>query len=99
MTMRETEVQRLALIGAVLISTAASTATFAATQEQCNAEWTKADKDVDGDLSSTEVTRHLIAIMKDAKHRGSGKQGKITFDDFMVACKDGVFDAIISKGQ
>jgi hypothetical protein len=89
---------RLALIGIVL-SAVTSTASLAASQEQCNAEWTKADKDADGDLSGNEITRYLIPLMKDARHRESGKDGKITLDEFMAACKDGVFDNILEKSQ
>jgi hypothetical protein len=89
--------QRLTLIGVVLCAAVASTSTLAASQEQCNAEWIKADKDVDGDLSGNEITRYLIAMMKDAKHRDAAKDGKITFDEFMAACKEGALDEIIDK--
>ncbi len=76
-----------------------STATLAASQEQCNAAWTKADADADGDLSGAEVTRYLYAIKKDGRHTQAAKDGKITVDEFMAACKDGVFDEIIDKDQ
>jgi hypothetical protein len=91
--------QRIALIGVILLSAAASTATLAASQEQCNAEWTKADRDADGDLSGNEITTYLIAMMKEPKHRDAGKDGKITLDEFMAACKDGAFDDIINKAK
>jgi hypothetical protein len=52
--------QRLAVIGAILFSVVASTATFAeSSHEQCTADWVRADKDVDGDLSGSEFTRYL----------------------------------------
>jgi hypothetical protein len=89
---------RLAL-GLALFSTVASTAAIAASQEQCDAEWTKADKDLNGYLSPNEVTRYLIALMKHPEHRVSGKAGKVTRDEFIAACKDGAFDDLIAKAQ
>ncbi len=56
--------QNIALIGGTSISTAASIATLAASQEQCNNAWTKADKDVDGDLSGSELMRYLFATSR-----------------------------------
>jgi hypothetical protein len=91
--------QRLALIGAVVFSAVGATGGLAASQDQCNLEWTKADKDVDGDLSGNEVTRYLLGMMKDPKHRDGAKDGKITIDEFMAACKDGAFDDLIAKAQ
>ena len=89
---------RLALIGVALFSAGMSTATLAAqSQERCNDAWTKADKDVDGDLSGAEFTRYLIEIKKDGRHNDAVKDGKLSVDEFMAACKDGVFDAIINK--
>lgn len=90
--------QRLALIGVVLFSPMFAAATLAApTQEECNASWNQADKDADGDLSGTELTRYLIAIIKDGRHNQAVKDGKIDVDEFMAACKDGVFDSMEEK--
>ncbi len=90
--------QRLALIGIALFSPMFTTATFALpTQEECNAAWNQADKDADGDLSGAELTRYLIALKKDGRHEKAGKDGKIDVDEFMAACKDGVFDAMEEK--
>ncbi|HWJ19998.1 MAG TPA: hypothetical protein VNR65_14850 [Geobacterales bacterium] len=90
--------QRLALIGVVLFSPLVSTATLAApSQEQCNDAWNKADKDADGDLSGAELTRYLIAIKKDGRHNEAIKDGKIDVDEFMVVCKDGVFENMEEK--
>ncbi len=84
---------RLALFGVILLSAVASTAIFAApSQEQCIDAWNRADKDADGDLSGSELTRYLIAIKKDGRHKEAAKDGKIDVDEFMAACKDGVFD-------
>jgi hypothetical protein len=91
--------QKIALIGGILISMAASTAPLATSQEQCNDAWTKADKDADGDLSGSELMRYLFAIKKDGRHAESVKDGKIDVDEFMVACKDGVFDDVINTAQ
>ena len=88
---------RLALTGVLLFSAVASTATLAASQDQCNDAWTNADKDVDGDLSGRELTRYLFAIKKDGRHNEAVKDGKIDVDEFMAACKDGVFDDLINK--
>jgi Ca2+-binding EF-hand superfamily protein len=86
---------RLALIGVVLFSPVISTATLAApSQEQCTDAWNKADKDADGDLSGSEFTRYLIAIKKDGRHNEAGKDGKLNVDEFMAACKDGVFEGM-----
>jgi hypothetical protein len=91
--------RKIALIGGILISIAASTATLATPQEQCNEAWLQADKDVDGDLSGSELMRYLFAIKKDGRHADAVKDGKIDVDEFMVACKDGVFDDIINTAQ
>jgi Ca2+-binding EF-hand superfamily protein len=90
--------QRLALIGIVLFSPVVSTATLAApSQEQCNDAWVKADKDADGDLSGSELTRYLIALKKDGRHNEAVKDGKISADEFLAACKDGVFEHMEDK--
>jgi hypothetical protein len=91
--------QKIALIGGILISVAASTATLATSQEQCNDAWLKADKDVDGDLSGSELMRYLFAVKKDGRHADAVKDGKIDVDEFMAACKDGVFDDLINTAQ
>jgi hypothetical protein len=96
---REAGMERIVLIGVILLSAVASTATLAASQEQCSAEWKKADRDLDGDLSGNEITTYLIGIMKDPRHRDAGKDGKITLDEFMAACKDGAFDEVINKAK
>lgn len=96
--MRETEMQLLALIGVILFSAVASTATLAApSQEQCNTLWLTADKDTDGDLTGAELTRYLIAIIKDGRHLNAIKDGKLDVDEFMAACKDGVFESMEEK--
>jgi hypothetical protein len=87
------------LISVMILSVVTSTTVLAASKEACNAEWVRADRDVDGDLSGNEITRYLIAIMKDPKHRNAGKDGKITLDEFMAACKDGTFDNIIDNAK
>ncbi len=90
--------KHLALIGVVLFSPALSTATFALpSQDQCNEAWNQADKDADGDLSGSELTRYLIAIKKDGRHNQAIKDGKLTVDEFMAACKDGVFEGMEEK--
>jgi hypothetical protein len=71
------------LIGVILLSAVASTAALAASQEQCSAEWKKADRDLDGDLSGNEITTYLIAMMKDARHREAGK----AFDEIINKAK------------
>jgi hypothetical protein len=91
--------RKIALIGGILISFAASSASPATTQEQCNDAWLKADKDVDGDLSGSELMRYLFAIKKDGRHNEAVKDGKVDVDEFMAACKDGVFDEIMNTAQ
>ena len=87
--------RHLTLIGVILSSAVVATVTLAApSQDECNAAWNRADKDADGDLSGTEVTRYLIAIKKDGRHIEAVKDGKLTVDEFMAACKDGVFEGM-----
>ena len=87
--------RHLTLIGVLLSSAVVATATLAApSQEECNAAWNRADKDADGDLSGAEFTRYLIALKKDARHTEAIKDGKLTVDEFMAACKDGVFEGM-----
>ncbi len=87
--------QRLAFIGvALFLPVLANTTLAGPSQEQCNDAWNQADKDADGDLSGSELTRYLIAIKKDGKHNEAIKDGKLTVDEFMAACKDGVFEGM-----
>jgi Ca2+-binding EF-hand superfamily protein len=93
--MRETEMLRIAFAGVAIFSAAVSTAAVAApSEEDCKAAWVKADKDQDGDLSGGELTWYLVAIKKDGRHAEAAKDGKITEDEFMAACKDGVFEGM-----
>jgi len=84
---------RIMLAGVVLFSVAVSAAATAApSEEECRAAFQRADKDQDGDLSGAELTWYLVAIQKDKRHSDSSKDGKISYDEFVAACKDGVFD-------
>jgi hypothetical protein len=93
--MRETGMLRIAFAGIIMLSAAVSTAVVAGqSEEDCKAAWTRADKDQDGDLSGGELTWYLVAIKKDGRHNETVKDGKISQDEFMAACKDGVFEGM-----
>jgi Ca2+-binding EF-hand superfamily protein len=84
---------RILLTGVALFSVVVcAAATAAPSEEECKAAFSRADKDQDGDLSGGELTWYLVAIQKDVRHSASAKDGKISFDEFMAACKEGVFD-------
>ncbi|WP_421998122.1 hypothetical protein [Reyranella sp.] len=69
-----------ALAGAVV-----SLPALAATDQECQDLWTKADTNADGVLSDGESVRY-VALMR-IGNRTVAAEGRITRDEFMAACK------------
>ncbi len=83
------------LIGVAFLSVAVSATAFAAPSDaDCKAAWDKADTNKDGSVAGDEVTAYLEAIKKSGKSYDANKDGKLSQDEFMKACKDGVFAGI-----
>ena len=84
------------LIGVALLASALSTTAFAGpSDDDCKAAWEKADKNKDGLVSGSEVTPYLIALMKRKDiYYEHAKDGKLTQDEFLKACRDGAFESI-----
>ncbi len=83
-------------LSVALFSNTVTTAALAGPSEaECKAAWERADKDKNGIVSGSEVTPYLIALMKrkDVFYEHA-KDGKITQDEFVAACKDGAFENI-----
>jgi hypothetical protein len=66
----------------------------AMSQTDCQASWTKADKDGDGVLTAAEAQMYAEVIAgTDQKMRDPSGQ-KIQQDEFLKACQDGTFDKL-----
>lgn len=77
------------LIMAVAVAaTCFSIPAYAATDAECQAEWTKADVDKDGTLSDSESMRYSAAMRVHDKKMADGKLDKASF---MEACKGDVY--------
>jgi hypothetical protein len=83
-------------LGVALFSAAVCTAALAERSDaDCTAAWERADKDKNGVVSGSEVTPYLIALMKRKDiYYEHAKNGKLTQNEFMKACKDGAFESI-----
>ena len=62
---------------------------YAATDAECQAEWTKADVDKDGTLSDAEAMRYSAAMR--VHDRKMTADGKLDQASFMEACKADVY--------
>ncbi len=79
------------LVAAALAATCAALPSYAATDAECQAMWTKADVNKDGTLSDTEAMRYAAAMrVREAKMTADGKIDQATFMD---ACKADVYAA------
>lgn len=78
-------------IAAVLLlaSLAVSTASLAASDDECQSQWKRADANSDGVLSDQEAARYAAA-MRIANRQGS-TDGRITQAEFMEACRADTF--------
>jgi hypothetical protein len=70
-----------------------SGAPMAADQAQCEGAWLKADANKDGQLQPEEVANLAPANSSD------DAAIQMTEDEFMDACKKGVFDSIFTPQQ
>jgi hypothetical protein len=82
------------LIAAFLIGGCAIAAAEAPSEATCKAMWTKADADKNGSVEGAEAEKYLAAIKKSGKSYDANNDGKLSQDEFMKACKDGVFASI-----
>jgi hypothetical protein len=69
-------------------------AAAAPSDADCKAMWTKADADKNGSVEGAEAAKYLAAIKKSGKTYDADKDGKLSQEEFMKACKDGVFASI-----
>ncbi len=79
-----------------LFFAAFSTAALATPSDaECRVAWERADKDKNGVVTGSEVTPYLIALMKRKDiYYEHAKDGKLTQDEFLKACRDGAFESI-----
>ncbi len=61
---------------------------------QCNAMWLNADAHKNGLLEGDEAIKFLDAIDMSGKIYDANSDRKLDRNEFMGACKDGIFDAI-----
>lgn len=78
----------LLIIGALALVT---TPSFAMSDTECTAEWTKADINKDGSLSGAEADRYLAAMR--VSDKTPPNDGRLTDAIFMENCKAGMFSA------
>jgi hypothetical protein len=77
---------RKLLVVAAFAATCVALPTYAATDTECRAMWTKADVNKDGTLSDTESMRYVAAMRVNEKQMTAG--GKLDQASFMKNCKD-----------
>jgi hypothetical protein len=86
-------VSRLAIVVGVLC--VGVTPCFAAmTQTDCQALWTKADKDGDGILAAAEAQMYAEAIAGTDQKLKDPTAQKIEQEEFLKACQTGAFDKL-----
>jgi hypothetical protein len=84
-----------ATIAAVFLAAGLVMPSMAAPSDaDCKAMWTKADANKDGVIAGSEATQFLAAIKASGKTYDANNDGKLSQDEFMKACKDGVFVSI-----
>ncbi len=76
-------------VAAALAATCFVAPAYAATDAECQAEWTKADVDKDGALSDSEAMRYSAAMR--VHETKMGADGKLDKASFMEACKGDVY--------
>jgi len=74
---------------AVLGATALTSASWAASEADCQDMWKKADANADGVLSDREAVRY-VALMR-IGNRPVAAEGRITRAEFMDACKADIY--------
>jgi hypothetical protein len=84
-----------AIIAAVFLTAGFAMSALAAPSDaDCKAMWSKADADKSGFVDGAEATKFLAAIKASGKSYDVNNDGKLSQDEFMKACKDGVFASI-----
>jgi Ca2+-binding EF-hand superfamily protein len=69
--------------------------TFAApSAAACKAAWDKADKNGDGSVTPEEAKEFFADIEKSGKVYDTNKDGKLSLDEFLKACQEGVFPSV-----
>jgi hypothetical protein len=76
------------IMAATIVATCFAIPAYAATDAECQAEWTKADADKNGTLSDNESMRYTAAMRVHDKQMVDGKLDKASFMD---ACKGDVY--------
>ncbi len=87
-------IKRSAVVSMFVIAGIIIPAAAAPTDADCKAMWTKADANKDGFVDGAEATKFLAAIKASGKSYDVNNDGKLSQDEFMKACKDGVFASI-----
>ena len=88
------QISKTKYVGVFLFAVATTTAGAAPSDDECKAAWERADINKDGFVSGREMTPYLIEIKKDRRHNETVRDGKLDQNEFMKACKDGVFEGI-----
>ena len=86
--------KKATLVAVFLIAGCAIAGAAAPSDATCKAMWAKADADKNGSVEGTEAAKYLAAIKKSGKNYDTNKDGKLSQDEFMKACEDGVFASI-----
>jgi hypothetical protein len=81
---------RILLAAAAVAAACAAMPAYAATDAECQAEWTKADINKDGTLTDRESMRYAAALRV---HDKATADGKLDQASFMKYCKEDVFAA------
>ncbi len=82
--------KRLALIAAVAATFIAPHAAIAMSDADCQAAWTKADANTDGNVTESEASRYFASMRVANKPIADGKLTKAAFAEH---CKAGLYDA------
>ena len=76
------------LVATALMAVCASLPVYAATDAECQAEWTRADVNKDGTISDTEASRYAAALRV---HDTQLADGKFDQTAFLKYCREDVF--------
>ena len=76
------------IVATALMAVCASLPVYAATDAECQAEWTRADVNKDGTISDAEAARYAAALRV---HDKQLTEGKLDQTAFLQYCRDDVF--------
>jgi hypothetical protein len=85
---------KMRIIAVTILAGLSIPAVAAPSDADCKAMWTKADANKDGFVDGAEATKFLAAIKKSGKSYDANSDSKLSQDEFMKACKDGVFASV-----